>query len=104
MTDEQKATLKESIKNYLDITYSDKATEEKLTGIIDRGMSYLQRVAGASLDFVAEGEARGLLFDYCRYARSNALENFETNYKGQIIALRLDVEVTAYESSQADTV
>ena len=93
MTDEQKALLKEDIKNYLDITYSDDAIDNKLSGIIDRGISYLQRVAGASLDFCEENEARGLLFDYCRYARCNVLEDFETNFKSQLVSLRLCVEV-----------
>jgi len=35
-----------------------------------------------------------LLFDYCRYVRSNALEMFEINFKSQLIGLRLAYKVS----------
>ena len=88
MTEDEK--LLSDIKNYLDITWSDEATDKKLTGIINRGKSYLQDIAGSfSIDFAVECKARSLLFDYCRYARSNAIEMFEINFKSQLISLRL---------------
>ena len=42
--------LLEAVKNYLDITWDDPEGDEKLSGIIARGMQYLNKVAGAELD------------------------------------------------------
>lgn len=89
------STLLADVKNYLDITWNDDAADKKLTGIINRGKSYLQNIAGGfSIDFAVECNARSLLFDYCRYARSNALEMFEPNFKSQLIGIRLANKVS----------
>jgi len=91
---EQELALLADVKNYLDITWNDEATDKKLTGIINRGKSYLQDIASSLfIDFAVECKARSLLFDYCRYARSNALEMFEINFKSQLIGLRLAYKV-----------
>lgn len=84
--------LLEAVKNYLDITYEDPATDEKLGGIIARGMNRIDAVAGTPQDYEAEGLARSLLFDYCRYARSNVLEMFEANFQADLITLRIGVQ------------
>ena len=100
MTEDEK--LLTDVKNYLDITWNDEHTDTKISGIINRGKSYLQDIAGSfSIDFAVECNARSLLFDYCRYARSNALEMFEINFRSQLIGLRL-VTKTALISIQED--
>lgn len=96
--------LLSDIRNYLDITWEDVATDQKLTGIIQRGISYLQDVAGAVLDFEAEATPRSLLFDYCRYARSNALEMFYQNYRGELVMLRIARGVQDFESTETSPV
>lgn len=92
------------VRNYLDITWEDAATDQKLTGIIQRGISYLQDVAGAVLDFEVEAMPRSLLFDYCRYARSNALEMFSQNYRGELIMLRIARGVQDVDSTETSTI
>jgi len=78
------------VKNYLDITYDDVESDKKLTGIILRGQNRLKDISSNPLLSFEEGaRARELLFDYCRYARSNALEMFELNFSRELIALRL---------------
>lgn len=89
-----------AVRNYLDITYEDPATDEKLTGIISRGRAYLDNVAGASQDYGKEGLARSLLFDYCRYARSNVLEMFEQNFQADLITLRIGVQTDDFAKGQ----
>ncbi|HAN44594.1 MAG TPA: hypothetical protein DCP97_04295 [Ruminococcaceae bacterium] len=85
------------VKNYLCITFSDAATDQKLTSIIRRGMSYLQKIAGSStLDFALNDNAMSLLLDYCLYANNFALSEFEQNYKSQLVALRLEREVSEF--------
>ncbi len=88
--------LLNDIKNYLDITYEDPATEEKIKGIIERGIAYIDNVAGKEQDYEEEAAPRELLFDYCRYARNNALEFFEQNFRSRLIALRMGVQADEY--------
>lgn len=94
------AELLGGVRNYLDITWQDSETDRKLTGILERGMSYLDRAAGAEQDYSKEGLARSLLFDYCRYARNNALEHFEENFRAELISLRMGVQADDYAREQ----
>ena len=87
-------TLLEAVRNYLDITWTDANGDKKLTGIISRGMVYLDSVAGEACDYAAEGKPRELLFDYCRYVRSGALDEFETNYLSEILSLQNSVMIS----------
>jgi hypothetical protein len=78
-----------TVRNYLNITWIDEATDNNLIGYIRRGMARLQEVAGVSLDFSIESSARSLLLDYCRYANSQALEMFEKNFSSELLELNL---------------
>ena len=95
--------LLEDVKNYLDITWDDEATEKKLTGIIERGMKYINSVAGEELDYSKEEKPKELLLDYCRYVRSNALESFQTNYLHELLILQIQKAVARYEAENTDT-
>lgn len=86
-----------AVLNYLDITWDDAGTMQKIQGITTRGIAYLNQYAGAELNFMDEGNARALLLDYCRYARSNALEMFEKNYLSELMALRIETQVKERE-------
>lgn len=91
--------LLEATKNYLDITWTgDTAGDEKLSGIIDRGMAYIDSLAGAEMDYTIESKPRELLFDYCRYVRSNALDEFQANYIHELLSLQISEEVKAYRA------
>lgn len=90
------------IRNYLDITWEDAEIDKKITGMIQRGITYLNEKAGAELDYSVEGQARSLLFDYVRYARSNALNEFWPDYMSDLIALRLKQGVANYEEENPD--
>ena len=94
--------LIDDVKNYLDITWNDTATDTKLVGIISRGRSYLDRAAGATLDYESEGQAKALLLDYCRYARSNALEDFQNNYLHELLSLQMTQEVQDYVAENSE--
>ena len=85
--------LLDAVRNYLDITWVDDAGDEKLSGVIARGIAYLDRVAGVQQDYKTETEARGLLFDYCRYARANSLPSFGVDYADELMALHMAGEV-----------
>lgn len=96
--------LLEAVRNYLDISFVDDAGDLKLTGIILRGMRYIDHAAGEMLDYSAEDKPRELLMDYCRYVRSNALDEFATNYLHEILALQQAKEVERYITEQSTTV
>ena len=94
--------LLEAVRNYLDITWVDNAGDVKLTGIIERGMRYLNNVAGEELDYSEEDKPRELLMDYCRYVRSNALHEFQMNYLPELLALQNQKEVERYLAENSD--
>lgn len=91
--------LLESVENYLDITWQDDNTDDKLIGIIQRGMKYLNSVAGGELDYSTEDKPKELLLDYCRYVRSSALSEFQTNYLHELLSLQMSEEVARYEET-----
>lgn len=92
--------LLKAVRNYLDITYEDADTDQKLTGIIERGKVYLDDIAGTKQNYEQEGEARALLFNYCRYARNNVMELFSINFQAELIALRMGVQADEYAKRQ----
>lgn len=87
--------LLQAVKNYLDITWVDTELDTKLSGIISRGMKYLDNVAGDELDYNEEDKPRELLFDYCRYVRSNALSEFQANYLSELLTLQIQKEIAS---------
>ncbi|ODM27631.1 hypothetical protein A7W90_16210 [Clostridium sp. Bc-iso-3] len=91
-----------AVKSYLDITWEDPAGDEKLSGIIARGMKYIDSVAGVELDYAPEDKPRELLLDYCRYVRSNALNEFAVNYLHELLSLQIQQEVKAYAAENPD--
>ena len=90
--------LLEATRNYLDISWIDLAGDEKLTGIISRGIQYIDSLAGAAMDYTVEEKPRELLLDYCMYARSNALSEFQQNYIHELLSLQISEEVKAYKA------
>lgn len=79
----------ETVKNYLDITWTDTDTDTKLTGILSRAESTLNSYAGAVLDFTDETTPEAqLLLDCCRYMWWNTFEDFKTSYAAELIMLR----------------
>lgn len=89
-----------AVRNYLDITWEDSAGDEKLSGIIARGMRYIDNVAGEACSYTAEDKPRELLFDYVRYVRSNALNEFKTDYLSELLSLQNQREVARYVAEQ----
>lgn len=94
--------LLDAVRNYLDITWDDSAGDAKLSGIIARGMQYLNKIAGQELDYMIEDKPRELLFDYCLYVRSNALSEFQANYQRELLSLQMEYEVKRYAAENTD--
>lgn len=89
------------VKNRLDITWSDTATDGKLTLMIENGIAELDFLSGASNDYMTAGKAQSLLFAYVMYDLANCLDDFKTNYRSEIIAFINQAKVNAYVASKA---
>lgn len=81
--------LIDEVKAYLDITWDDSATNIKLQGMIERAKKRLIELSGNDdLNFDIEDSPKELLLNRVRYERSGALDEFESDYKQEIIFLQ----------------
>lgn len=90
------AGLLDDVKNYLNITWDDEATDAKISGLVASGMVYLNSKYGDYADYTSDGMPRTLLMEYVRYARDSALDVFENNYQSMLLGMQNERLVTAY--------
>ena len=84
------------VKNYLDITWEDEDTDAKILGIVLRGMTFLDHIAGEELTYSEGATATQLLMDYARYARAGTLPSFARDFQGELMGLHFVGEVNSY--------
>lgn len=96
--------LFDAARSYLDITWDDPEGDRKLSGILMRGMTYLDRIAGTALDYDREDTPRALLFDYARYVRSGALDEFQQNYLHELLAMQIGQEAAHDDPEEASRI
>ena len=89
------------VKNWLDITWDDEATDAKMSGLIASGMAYLDGKLGEAGNYTGDGLPRTLLLEYCRYGRDSALDGFENNYRPLLLAMQHETRVRAFELENA---
>ena len=89
--------LLSDVKNYLNITWDDDATDAKVSGLIASGMVYLNAKYGEEADYTADGMPRTLLMEYVRYARDSPLDVFENNYQALLLGMQNGRLVSAYD-------
>ena len=95
------AELLSSVKIACNITWSDEATDTKVSDLIASGEAYIDGKLGAAGDYDTPGEPLTLLKEYVRYGLSDALDVFETNYLNRLLAMQHERQVAQYA---ADTV
>lgn len=95
--------LLDDVKNYLNITWEDEATDKKISGLISSGQYYLNDKAGAEMDYEKDGYPRILLMEYVRYARDEALDVFEGNYLSMLLSMQHKRRVEDYVESTMQT-
>lgn len=98
MADNENRNLLDDIKNYLDITWDDPMGDQKIMGMIQRGIAAIKGKIG-ECNFYEETQERALLFDYVMYARAGEIPQFWENYRTDIISLQIARKVDAYAES-----
>lgn len=89
------------VKGYLDISWEMTNDEEnKLLGMIERGMNTLEEKIG-DCNFAEETQEKSLLLNYVMYDRAGALSDFWQHYRGELLSLRLGNKVREYGEKQA---
>ena len=63
MADDKDNKLLNEIKNYLEITWDDSLGDEKMRGMVKRGMAAISGKIG-ECNFYEETQEKALLFDY----------------------------------------
>ncbi len=93
-------TLLDEVKNYLDITWETSPEEDaKLSSMIERGKAAISGKIG-QCDFESDTQEKTLLLNHVMYERSGALNEFWTNYRSEIISLRMRKRVERYEAEK----
>lgn len=95
------AALLSAVKLWCSITWSDEATDAKVSDLIASGEAYIDGKLGAAGDYDTPGEPLTLLKEYVRYGLSDALDVFEANYLNRLLAMQHERRVAEYA---ADTV
>lgn len=103
MADNKDKTIIDDVKNYLDITWDDSLGDQKIMGMVQRGMAAIKGKIG-ECNFYEETQERALLFDYVMYARAGEIPQFWENYKADIISLQIARKVDAYATGKEQTV
>lgn len=101
MSAEDLAALLAAVKNYLQITWTDEETDNRLTTLIAAGAAYIDNLLNDTGDYSEAGFARTLLFEYVRYGRDGALDVFENNYRSMILAMQHERMVNVYDAQSA---
>lgn len=83
--------LLNDVKNHLRITWNEE--DAHITSLIDRAKAYFKSVTGADLDFTVEGQAKHLLLERCRYVYNRSAEEFENNFRHEIMNLQFRTAV-----------
>ena len=69
---------------------SDPAERRMMASFIGSGYDKLNDIAcGKEIDYTADTRAYELLYNYCFYARNDALDKFDTAYSGSLNELRV---------------
>lgn len=95
--------LLSDVKNFLDITWGDEAVDNKISGLIQSGIVYLNSKYGEEADYSVPGIPRTLLLEYVRYARDYASDVFENNYMAMILGMQNERAVQKYVETAEQT-
>ena len=88
-----KRNLLRDLRIYLNITWEDAELDKKIMGLAARGMVAIDRDGGQEYNYLQEAPPRQLLFDFVRYGRDDALEQWRINFGPELRTLAADTLV-----------
>ena len=97
------AELLAGAKLWCNITWSDEATDAKVSALIASGEAYIDGKLGIPADYTVSGEPLTLLCEYVRSGLSDALDVFESNYLNRLLAMQHERKVAAYAEDAVST-
>lgn len=89
------------VRDYLQITWTDEATDRRLTDMIQASAVYLDTVTATSNDYTEPGNMRTLLMERVRYQYNGALDAWLNNYLHLIVQAQLDAQSAALAVAEA---
>lgn len=103
--------LLSACKEFLGITWSDYGTDSMLKSYIRSSATRLSAIYGYDIVLDTDSDEAGqadslahdLLLNRVFYMREKALDDFETNYRGDLLTLRNLGKVRGYEESHKET-
>lgn len=87
------------VKTSIGKSYLDEDGTKRLEAFMYQSMDYLDKIAGQELDYLNDMLAQELLVNRVQYGISNALDDFQKNYRAELIELGLRGMV---ENAQAE--
>lgn len=83
----------DDVKRELNITWSDPETDADVHAKWKRAEKIIERAAERKIDFAKNEFAAQILYDCCRYLRSDAFAQFKIDYAEELLSLKLEAEV-----------
>ena len=100
MDNETLEQLLEDVRDYLQISWTDEATDRRLSDMIQSSAAYLDGVTAATNDYTAPGNMRTLLLERVRYQYNGALDVWLNNYLSLVVSAQLDIQRAALEAAE----
>ena len=88
------------VKDYLQISWEDDATDRRLSDMIQSSAAYLDGVTAATNDYTAPGNMRTLLLERVRYQYNGALDAWLNNYLSLVVSAQLDSQSAALQAAE----
>lgn len=94
----------QDVKDDLGQDYEDPALERALSATLTRAEAKIRSFAGLNQDETLDIEDEQLILDCVRYMHYHAFEDFERNYRDELVAMRNKYEARRYvpEGEESD--
>lgn len=101
MATTEETDLLQEVKNHLRITWNNE--DPDIVKLIIRAKSYFKSVTGADIDYDVDPQANHLLLERCRYVWNRSAEEFEKNFRHEILNLQLRVAIEGRRERLGET-
>lgn len=91
--------LVQAFKRKILVTWNDIELDKKILSLMEDAECTLSyKLGNNEIDFNKSSQERRLFLNYCMYEYNNCINDFDTNYKSEILSLRRKYEVRYYRN------